>query len=278
MFIHLIRYKHTLKNLIIFVPLFFSKNILIFNDFLNLILYFISFCLASFSIYIMNDLFDINQDKQNPQKKDRILASGKLNKNTAVFIAISLFAINIFFLYFINNIHFSILILIYYSLNLIYSTIIKKIIFLDILLLCLFYIIRLISGHLAINLDISFDIVIILFISVSIIGFGKRYSDFEYSIYYNKLTKLNILNVIYTLTFILICYYIYFSFSDRTIVKYGSDFQFTLLPFIFGLLMYFLALKLNKFRDPIDIFTKDFKIIISCLLYFLICFITVYIF
>ena len=90
-FLKLIRVKHYLKNILVFLPLFFSGNVL--NTKL-LLLTFISFLVFSFSssiVYIINDISDIENDRKHPIKKNRPLASGKISIKTAYIIIFILF-------------------------------------------------------------------------------------------------------------------------------------------------------------------------------------------
>ena len=75
----LMRVSHYIKNFFIFLPLFFIQKIFEFELFYNTFLGFIAFSLCASSIYILNDIFDIKYDRRHPTKKDRPLASGKIN-------------------------------------------------------------------------------------------------------------------------------------------------------------------------------------------------------
>jgi len=88
--IKLIRPRHYIKNILIFLPLFFSGKINNANKMSVAVLGFISFCLLASIVYVINDLKDIENDKINPTKKDRPLASGKINKKEAITIIILL--------------------------------------------------------------------------------------------------------------------------------------------------------------------------------------------
>ena len=70
-YIELIRVKHWLKNFLVFLPAFFSINILNKNYLLKCSLAFIIFCLISSSIYIINDINDIEKDRNHPIKKNQ---------------------------------------------------------------------------------------------------------------------------------------------------------------------------------------------------------------
>ena len=93
--IKLIRIKHWIKNLFVFVPIFISGNI--FDTFLLVqsLLIFLVFCFVSSSIYVFNDIIDINRDKAHPIKKNRPLASGKLSISYAILIIIILMTLSL---------------------------------------------------------------------------------------------------------------------------------------------------------------------------------------
>ena len=81
--IKLLRPKHSIKNLLIFLPLIFGLRNLTFQDFRSCIAGFFVFCLVASSIYIINDYKDIEKDRLHPVKKNRPLASGAVTKKEA---------------------------------------------------------------------------------------------------------------------------------------------------------------------------------------------------
>ena len=90
-FIKLMRVKHYVKNLLIFVPLIFSKKLFGFPLLINLICGFISFSLLASVVYIINDIRDAEKDRAHPTKCKRPIASGKIKKKPAVISAIVIF-------------------------------------------------------------------------------------------------------------------------------------------------------------------------------------------
>ena len=81
--IQIIRPSQWTKNIFVFVPLIFSKN-LTHKDFLiEVLLGFLFFSLASSLVYVTNDLTDIEKDKLHKIKKNRPIASGKISKSQA---------------------------------------------------------------------------------------------------------------------------------------------------------------------------------------------------
>ena len=124
-YIKLIRVKHWLKNLLVFLPIFFSKNILNTNYLIICLLAFIVFCFASSIIYVLNDMSDIEKDKLHPIKKNRPLASGKISKKQAWLVMIFLASIISIIMYFFykktENIFVILIPLIYIVLNIFYK-------------------------------------------------------------------------------------------------------------------------------------------------------------
>src|SRR4051794_14718661 len=87
-YIQLIRPKDWAKNAFLFVPLFFAGLFFETEKLLHLGIGFICFSLVASAIYIMNDYRDIEDDKKHPVKSKRPLASGAVNKTTAIVIAV----------------------------------------------------------------------------------------------------------------------------------------------------------------------------------------------
>ena len=78
------RPQQWLKNFFIFAPLIFSQNVTDLVLFKKALLAFAIFCLLSGSVYILNDLKDIEEDKLHPLKSKRPIASNKLKRSYAI--------------------------------------------------------------------------------------------------------------------------------------------------------------------------------------------------
>ena len=82
----LMRPHQYVKNLFIFLPLFFDGQITNTELLLDSIIAFIAFSLAASAIYILNDYLDIEEDRLHPMKKYRPLASRLISKKEAVLL------------------------------------------------------------------------------------------------------------------------------------------------------------------------------------------------
>lgn len=79
-YIKLMRVKHYVKNILIFLPLFFNKSVFNMEKFIIAMLGFVCFSMVSSAVYILNDIRDVEKDRNHPKKKDRPIASTALLK------------------------------------------------------------------------------------------------------------------------------------------------------------------------------------------------------
>jgi 4-hydroxybenzoate polyprenyltransferase len=173
------RPRQWLKNTIIFAALVFDRQLSIENwpAVLRTFLGFVIFCLLSGAVYIINDIADLEADKQHPIKKNRPLASGKLSVNVARGFAIItlLIIIPLSFLLFPA---FGIVAVSYLVLNLAYSNWIKNIPLLDVFAIALGFVLRILAGVTLIEVArFSPWLYVVTTLGALYIGFGKRRAE-----------------------------------------------------------------------------------------------------
>ena len=179
-YLKLIRINHWVKNLFILFPLFFegkANTISIFNSFDVLLI----FSLSSSLVYIFNDLIDLENDKKNPYKNKRPLASGAISINQAKILFIIIISLIVILNYFFFNLIVIFTILIYLFLNLIYSTYFKKIFFINIIFLLSFYYLRIFVGSVYFNIPLTEWVILLTLSSSLILIFGKKFKDYDYN-------------------------------------------------------------------------------------------------
>ncbi|SVB59393.1 uncharacterized protein METZ01_LOCUS212247, partial [marine metagenome] len=177
------RPKQMTKNLLIFVPLFFTidKWILYgYTDIQTLIfkslLTFFSFCCCSIIGYQINDFIDKNLDKFHPVKKNRPIAKNEIKNIELLLFVFLVFIVGGFFAYLVNiNVLF--LFILYLLLSIIYSYIFKNYFLMDLIFIVVFYIVRMSAGTIAISFDISIWLYILTGISSFLIITIKRVSE-----------------------------------------------------------------------------------------------------
>lgn len=167
------RPKQWYKNLVIFIGIAFSLNLLNFSLWTIVIAAFVIFCLLSGSIYLINDLLDIEKDREHPKKQKRPLPSGTLKPYQAVLSAVIFIAIALIGSYFIN-LPFMIISLVFFVLMMLYSLYLKQFIIVDILIISTGFVIRAIAGALAISVFVSPWLIICTFLLALFLALGKR--------------------------------------------------------------------------------------------------------
>lgn len=165
------------KNVFIFAALVFDKQLFDVDSFLRTLAGFALFCLISSSVYIFNDLADVEADRQHPEKKNRPIASGKLSVSAAWAAGIVLVIIT-FVLAWLLSPGFELVIMAYFVINLAYSKWLKHIAILDVLIISLGFVLRVGAGVTLIDVErFSPWLYIVMFLLSLFLGFGKRRAE-----------------------------------------------------------------------------------------------------
>ncbi|RZN35094.1 MAG: decaprenyl-phosphate phosphoribosyltransferase [Methanosarcinales archaeon] len=167
------RPKQWYKNLILFVGIVFSMNLMDPGMGFTVILAFVIFCMLSGSEYIINDIIDLEKDRMHPIKRNRPIASGKLKIPLALLFA-TLLIICVGVGSWLINARFLAISIIYLILILLYSLFLKHIIIVDLLVISIGFVIRAVAGCLAIDVFISPWLIICTFLLALFLVLGKR--------------------------------------------------------------------------------------------------------
>lgn len=165
------------KNVFIFAALVFDKQLFIVDSFLRTLAGFALFCLISSSVYIFNDLADVDADRQHPEKKNRPIASGKLPVSVAWIAGIAFVIIALGLSYLLAP-AFALVVASYFILNLAYSNSLKHVAILDVLIISLGFVLRVGAGVTLIAVErFSPWLYIVMFLLSLFLGFGKRRAE-----------------------------------------------------------------------------------------------------
>ena len=196
-YIKLIRPHHCIKNFLVFLPVMFSGDLLKDGNLFRCIIGFAAFSLLSFSVYVLNDIKDVENDKRHSVKRNRPIACGAVSIPEAVVIAVLLIvasaAVAAFFLTDIALKGFLVLGA-YVIINAVYSFGGKKLPVLDVTLLSLGFIIRMVYGSVVTGTPISEWLFLTVLSMSYFLGLGKRrgesmrqaYGTREVLRFYNK--------------------------------------------------------------------------------------------
>ncbi len=273
-YIKLMRLKHYLKNGLILVPLFFSKEINILSKTVDVLFAFLAFSLISSTIYIINDTMDAEKDRQHPKKCKRPIASGKISKKNAVIFSGFLFILSLTFHYIGNgNRLFSlstVYLISYFFINLSYSLGLKNKPILDLVLLSAGFLLRVLYGGEIVKVPISYWLYLIVITFSFYMGFGKRRGELEikggkntrdvlkkYS--YEFLDKNMSIFMALTLVF-----YSLWTVDKKTTDVVGSDLFIWTVPLVIVIfLRYSYVIELGESDgDPVEVLLSD-KVLVS---------------
>jgi 4-hydroxybenzoate polyprenyltransferase len=135
------------------------------------------FCLLSSSVYIINDIRDVEADRQHPTKRNRPIASGALPIPTAMGVVVLLLAITFPLAYFLSPEFFLISVL-YFLINLAYSLHLKNILLVDVLIIAAGFVLRVAAGVSLIQVErFSPWLYVVTSLGALYIGFGKRRAE-----------------------------------------------------------------------------------------------------
>jgi 4-hydroxybenzoate polyprenyltransferase len=171
------RPKQWIKNLLIFTALVFDEKLLDRQAFLVTCAGFILFSLISSSVYLLNDISDIEFDRQHPKKRNRPIASGELDISTARWAVLVILLFSIPSAYLLSQ-SFCLILLLYLVLNLSYSRWLKHVVIIDVFVLASFYVIRVVAGLTLIEVTrFSPWLYVVTTLLALYIGLGKRRAE-----------------------------------------------------------------------------------------------------
>lgn len=172
------RPKQWTKNFILFAGIIFSGNLFNMNMFLLSLLGFILFCIFSGSVYIINDIVDIEKDREHPKKCKRPLAAGHITVVQAIIFLVLILGATLF-ISFVLNWQFAIVGLLYFLLVTLYSFILKNIVIVDVMVIALGFVLRAVAGAVLIGVRISpWLLICTIFLSL-FLALNKRKNEIE---------------------------------------------------------------------------------------------------
>ncbi len=262
--IKLLRPHQYVKNIFIFAPLLFAfsvDTILILKS----IVAFVLFSLVASSIYIFNDLMDIEEDRKHPIKQFRPLASGAISKNQAIRL-MALFSIVPLAVSLIFNYEFFIILVVYFIMNLLYSLKLKHISIIDIFVIAVGFVMRLFAGSVVDDIKLSMWIILMTFLLALFLALSKRRDDVLLSLD-GKETRKNIDG--YNLEFVnasmvlmsgvIIVSYIFYTVSDAVTTRLNTEYLYLTAFFvILGIMRYMqITFVEEQSGNPTKVVLKD---------------------
>lgn len=167
------------KNVFVLAAVVFDKQLSLSDPlpFVKSLIGVLLFCLLSSTVYIINDIVDVNADRQHPNKRNRPIASGRLPIPVAITAAGILLIFTLAAAYLLSP-GFFLLSLAYFLVNIAYSNWLKHVPLIDVLLIALFFVMRVGAGVTIIHVErFSPWLYVVTTLFALYIGFGKRRAE-----------------------------------------------------------------------------------------------------
>ena len=263
------RPTHWIKNLFVFLPVFFGGGLLNTSEAVSAALTFLSFSLAASAIYCLNDIIDVNADRAHPVKCKRPIASGAITIPQAYgMMALSmLVSIVLMFLLPAGQTKTIFVIVAYFLINVAYCLRLKDYAIIDVCIIASGFVLRILAGGYATGVQLSKWIVLMTFLLTLFLAFAKRRDDVLRMNTTGQAPRANTSR--YNLTFInqaititagvmLVCYVMY-TVSPEIIAQFATDkLYLTSILVILAILRYLqISFFDEKSGDPVKVALSD---------------------
>ena len=274
------------KNLIIFAGLIFSGNLFNTPLLYRNIAVFILFCLLSSSVYIINDIIDLEKDKNHPSKKTRPLPKGELSLTKAWAWAVIMGLISLAIIFYVD-LKTGIISLVYLVLMLAYTFFLQHIVIIDIMTIAFGFVLRIAVGASITQVEVSPWLLVCTILLALFLALGKRRHE---SILFQEMPETSretlreynprlLDQMISVATASTLIAYILYTISQETVDKFHTRNLLFTIPFvIYGIFRYlYLIHRHHLGGSPESIFLKDRPLGIDIVLWFLTCAAIIYI-
>jgi len=273
------------KNLLVFAALIFAQQIHLPHQALKSLVAFAAFCAASSTMYLFNDLIDIESDRVHPEKRMRPVASGALSYGAAVGLIILLLMVSLGLGAALGT-GFLLTVLFYLILTVLYTLALKKVVVIDVVIVAIGFVVRAMAGAVALDVTFSNWLVVCTMFLALFLAISKRRHEMR-SLTLNAADHREVLGH-YTISYLdalillvagstLITYTIY-TCSPEIVVRLGTDKLYLTLPFVvYGLFRYLYLVQTDaEGGDPSSTLFKDRPLAVTVLLWGLTCALIIY--
>lgn len=282
-YLKLMRVHHYIKNLLIFAALGCSGQFFRTEKLVAAFFGFLTFCLFSSVVYIINDIRDAEKDRNHPTKRHRPIASGSVSLTQAWILCAVLFAAGVFCAAFVRVPSSILLLSLYLVLNLAYSFGLKDFPILDIAILASGFLIRILYGAVITDITISNWLYLTVVAMSSYFSLGKRRNELRQM---GENHSRKVLSA-YSLGFLdksmgmcltmTIVFYALWSMDDNTLLLYnGKNMVYTVPLVMIITLKYSLNIEGDSDGDPVEVLLHDRVLLILCAIYVMIMFVILY--
>ncbi len=266
------------KNLFVFIPILFDRQLGQFDSLLRVTAAFALYCLMSSAVYLLNDIVDVERDKLHPKKKHRAIPSGQLPMNLAIFAAVSLPILTIVSALFVN-VPLALVLIAYYTKDLAYSFYLKNVVIVDVITVASGFIMRVVAGVVVINIaNFSPWLYVVVGALALFLAVGKRRQELvllaeaaqDVRATYKDYNLPLLDDMLRLVTNATIISYTFYTFESRT--NLGGNLMLLSVPFaVYGLFRYLYLIHVKgEGSAPDELLFKDKPLLITAVLFVLV--------
>lgn len=271
-----LRPRQWVKNSVIFAALLFSRTLAEPSHLWRSVCAFMLFCAVSGSVYIFNDIIDVENDRIHPAKSKRPIAAGEVTLGLAGTTAALLAAAALVLSWRLSH-PFAMLALLYLVTNLLYSLWLKKVVIVDVMVISSGFVIRAVAGGVVIGVEVSAWLILCTILLSLFLGFTKRRQELA-QLEAQAVNHREILRE-YSVTFLdqmisivtaatVVAYFLY-TLSPETRAKLGTPYLPLTIPFVlYGIFRYlYLVHERNMGESPTAALYADRPLLVNTLLW-----------
>lgn len=275
-YLRLLRVKHYIKNFLVFVPMFFGGVIFNVSKLYSGILGFVAFSMVSSAVYILNDIKDLEKDRNHPLKKERPLASGRIEVKSGKNLMCGCLLIAGIISVYMGKYPALCLLLLYLILNIAYSFGLKNRPIIDVVILASGFVIRIFYGGIVTGVHISNWLYLVITTGSLYMGLGKRRNELR------KQTDTREVLKYYSVAFLDKNMYVCVSLTNVfyalwTLEMPDSRMGWTIPIFIILLMCYSLNAEGNSDGDPVEVILHDKTLLCLIIVYIIVIFALLYV-
>ena len=282
-YLKLMRVHHYIKNLLVFAALVCGGQLFHTKRLVSGIVAFITFCVVSSVVYIINDIRDVEKDRRHPTKCRRPIAAGKVSIKNAWGLAMFLLMIAVICNCFIFHLTSTVLLILYLVLNLAYSFGLKKVPIVDVAILVAGFLIRILYGALVTELTISNWLYLTVIALSFYLALGKRRNEMKQIGDGDTRQVLNAYTVNFLDKNMGMClalanvFYALWSTDEKTITFYNNEYMIFTVPIVLLITMkYSLDIEGESDGDPVEVLLHDKVLLTMSVLYLSVMFLILY--
>ena len=265
-YIRLMRPKHYVKNLLVFIPIFFNGSIFDKEKMVLAVMGFLCFCLISSSVYVLNDIQDVEKDRLHSKKKNRPIASGRVSIGKAYLLMIVCFLIPLSCTIKYADIECVLFLVVYAFQNVGYSMGLKNYPIVDVVILASGFVVRVLYGGVLVGIPISKWLYLIIVTGSLYMGLGKRRNESKQQNNTREVLKFYTEAFLDKNMYVAVALVIVF-YSLWSTESLNSKMIWTVPFFIIILMKYSFDIEGDSDGDPVEVITHDWILMLLVLMY-----------